>query len=605
MDSGTKTLEDTNLTAQPRHLQILLFDAERAWAHSQLLKASLSLPGTPTATRHHLIRRLSRAVLRADSLFSLVTALGSRVSAADRGQAAAYFLVLKGSLAFEQKKHREGLNALSVAHQLLATLAATAPTAHEEALANEMIDEIEPMLRFCAYSLQLDISRGTATLIQETATNEQGNLIKGYNELVAELEEGQGKEKREAVELSWRGKTIPIRNAQLVGVVRKVKDALATLVADRNVASGQSRKPKKGAARKEVMGARRMGTYDKALLILSEGEDVARQLVEDNKIGLSKAHSARSEAASAPLQLAHSYIVYQLLAIRIKRDLLLLGDTESKLKAREAKIADRERDFVATNGTKDPNKADVKVRKQRARVYPGLVKIYDGVLQSLEQMRELDVVEEDGELGVAVEARIAFIKALRSQSLSRTYVLLDEYPFSLSLNSRAKLYAREARSLASSLDLENSANDFEEPDFAGELLPLETPSFDALDASLFADYDLFSKRWCEVSGANVNAAEPEDLSLAELNLDGLVNTVRKTKKPEFYDVAYSYVVAFDMEALARKAGLRGAMVEEVEDIKKVEVEPTANNKMAVDKAEEEEKPQQEKKGWGFGLFGRK
>ena len=131
------------------------------------------------------------------------------------------------------------------------------------------------------------------------------------------------------------------------------------------------------------------------------------------QIALSRVHSSRFEASSAPLQLAHSYIGYQLLAIRIKRDLLLVQSTEAKLAAREAKIGEREKAFVAATGTKDPKKAEYKIRKQHARVFPGLVKIYDGILQSSEQMRELDVVEQDSELGVAVEARIAFVKATR------------------------------------------------------------------------------------------------------------------------------------------------------------------------------------------------
>jgi signal recognition particle subunit SRP68 len=93
------------------------------------------------------------------------------------------------------------------------------------------------------------------------------------------LEEQGKKEEREAVELVWRGRDIPVRSAELVGVVLKVKKAIASLEADKDVGG----KKKKGG-RKEVMGARRMGTYDKALLVLSEGEDVARQLVEDNKV---------------------------------------------------------------------------------------------------------------------------------------------------------------------------------------------------------------------------------------------------------------------------------------------------------------------------------
>lgn len=353
-----------------------------------------------------------------------------RISKAQQGQAAAYHLLMKGSLAFEQAKHREGLDALSVAHSLLTKLAETAETAHAEALANEMIDEVEPMLRFCAYKLELDTSRGVCELAEETAAEQQDKLVEGYSQLVAGLEEQGKKSQREAVELSWRGAHIPVRSAELVGVVLKVKQALASLEADRNIGADK----KKKSAKKDVMGARRMGTYDKALLVLSDAEEVARQLVEDNKVGsslwttrislcscpsrypqiaLSMSTSARFEASSTPLQLAHSYIVYQLLSVRTKRDLLLIEDTSSKLESREAKIREKEREYIIKTGSRDEDEAEKKVRKHRARVYPSLVKIYDGIVQSLEQMRDLEAVEQDGDLAAKVEARIAFVRAAR------------------------------------------------------------------------------------------------------------------------------------------------------------------------------------------------
>lgn len=189
--------------------------------------------------------------------------------------------MLKGSLAFEKNKHEEGLAALSLAHALLSRIASSSETAHGEALANEWIDDIEPMLRFCAYSLQLDISSGTETLIAETARKEESRLYKGYDALVEELEKGGGRLKRETVELKWRGRDIPVRNAQLVGVMLKVNTTLKGLEADKDVGSSQK---KKVAGRKEVMGAKRMATYDRTLLVLSEAEEVARQLVEDHKV---------------------------------------------------------------------------------------------------------------------------------------------------------------------------------------------------------------------------------------------------------------------------------------------------------------------------------
>ena len=131
------------------------------------------------------------------------------------------------------------------------------------------------------------------------------------------------------------------------------------------------------------------------------------------QIALSRVQSPRFEASSAPLQLAHSYLIYQHLSIRTKRNLLIIEYSKAKLAAREVKIAEAEADYLAKTGSKDPKAAANKVRKHRAKVYPSLVKLYENIIQSLEQMRDLEVVEQDGELAATVEARIAFVRAWR------------------------------------------------------------------------------------------------------------------------------------------------------------------------------------------------
>ena len=47
------------------------------------------------------------------------------------------------------------------------------------------------------------------------------------------------------------------------------------------------------------------------------------------------------------------------------------------------------------------------------RLYPGLVKLLDAVLQSLGQMRALSVVEDSPDLAAAVETRLSFTRARR------------------------------------------------------------------------------------------------------------------------------------------------------------------------------------------------
>ncbi|KAK4052428.1 signal recognition particle subunit srp68 [Microbotryomycetes sp. JL201] len=595
-----------------KHLQILLFETERAWAHAQEVKAAASNPQTLTGSRKHFIKRLAKAVGRAQQLNQVVASLSStKISSYQRGQVTAYFLTMKGLHDFEKGRHEAGVKTLSVAHELLIKLSETASSAHDQALANEMIDEVEPMLRFCAYKLEIDTSAGVGSLARETTSKEAEAVLSGYSALIEELDRSSQHRSRETVELTWRGKDVPVRSAELVDVVLKVKQAISSLVTDSSVqesAKGKGGKHRRSAA----MGSRRMVTYDKVLLVLSDAEAVASQLVDDNKVALSKSTSARHEASSAPLELARAVVIYQLLAVRIKRDLLLVQDTAAKLDAREAKIRDVEREYVAKTGRRDEEKADRKIRKQRARMYPSIVKLYDNVIQSLEQMRDLEAVEQDGDLATKVEARIAAVRASRCMYLARSYALVEQHASALSLNSRGKIYSRQARHNASSVF---DAQEFDEPDFADDLLPLSDESFDELDRQLEADYIVLSKAWFGVTGGLVgDNLEPEDLAVDELEIGSEPSKEKAKKKPAFYDVAFNYIAAFDMDAIARRAGLKqgaAGVAEDDDDEFHEAAEGEDDEQQGMDAEEEDEEQVQEqeaqpaKRGWGFGLFGRR
>jgi signal recognition particle subunit SRP68 len=119
------------------------------------------------------------------------------------------------------------------------------------------------------------------------------------------------------------------------------------------------------------------------------------------QIALARSHSARFQAATVPLQLAHSYLSYQLLSVRIQRDDALARDTLHQLQVRE-----RDR----PNG---PPISQTRKARRRSKAYAVIVKLYDGILQSLEQIRDLVIVEEDGDLSQIVEANLSLIKARR------------------------------------------------------------------------------------------------------------------------------------------------------------------------------------------------
>lgn len=107
------------------------------------------------------------------------------------------------------------------------------------------------------------------------------------------------------------------------------------------------------------------------------------------------------------------------------------------------------------------------------------------------------------------------------------------------------------------------------------------------------------KDWYDATGGKVEEDdEVDELPVEDLSLSEQSKGKGKAQPP-FYDVAYNYVVAFDMEAIAKKAGLRN---DQEEPEAKMHVEEVDERKR-----EEEMKQQQStpsKRGWGFGFFGR-
>ncbi|GAA6024403.1 hypothetical protein JCM11491_003540 [Sporobolomyces phaffii] len=594
-----------------KSLQVLLFDSERCWAQSQLLKSQLDDPSAAPSTKHHLAKRLSKASTRSLDLVELSqhALVAPRLSATDLAQIQAYHHVFAGTLAFERGHHARGVETLSVAYRLLEVLAESAGSATDEALFNEAIDDVEPMLRFCAYKSGRDTSKGVGVVATEVATEEKlAAAVVGWADLEKRLREEGSKGAKEQVEIRWRGEIVPVRNVELVDAAVKVRRVLESL--ERDGSGSKATGKKKADGKQEVLGARRMGTYDKALLTLGDAEQVASALVEDNKIALSKGQSARFEASSRPLLLFHSYVQYNLLSVRAKRDLLVIASATSKLAAREAKVVETESTYVARTETRNPQVAQDKIKRLRKKAYPGLVKVYDTVLLSLESMRDMEAVAQDDELATKVEARIEFVRAQRSVYVSRAYALADDFSSALALNSRAKLYSRQSRSTALSLspDLDfgpDAEGDEEsrELDFVYDLLPLDQNAYDAIDRQLEGDYDRLGKEWFEATGGDVEdrGDDADELPVEGLSLaESSAAAATKTRAPAFYDVAYNYVVAFDLEAIAKKAGLRPE--DDAGEPEPMQVEEASEPEK---KVEEEQQSTPSKRGWGFGLFGRR
>ncbi|KAG6830856.1 hypothetical protein H0H87_006916 [Tephrocybe sp. NHM501043] len=495
------------------HLQLLLLEAERAWAYSQDLSSQALLPANAahaSTLRHSSTGRFRRAVHWATQLLSHAQALHaqSRLSSENLLQVFVYTLILNGRLLRSKDDFEEALAQLGVARGVLDVLADKAATSKAQALYVLFSDEIGPEIRYCAHEMGREKAYDVDGIVQEASKGRREELVPGCAQLLEGLgKEGAGVEGRKRLEeLTWEGTPVPIRNPELVDVLLKVQEAEARLNGEKKEKSS-----KKGVA-----------AYDAILLALSDAEEVARKLVEAQQINGSTSSGTSGGPGGRDVQFVHAYIVYQLLSRRIQRDLLLVSALLTTSKASGSSV------------TKKSGK-NSKAEQVDSRLYPAVVKLLDTVLQSLDQMRTLSIVDDSPDLASAVEARTSFTKARRCLFLSQCYTPVKRYAEALTLLQHASIHIRET---LSSLSLLGPSDPISPSPSSPSYFPLPSSDITELESSIASTGLQFKRAWFTHNGGTIDQ-------------DG--ESAKKFEKPLFFNIALNYV-ELDMDRLATRAG---------------------------------------------------
>lgn len=529
-----------------RNLQLVLFDAERALAHSHEAKALLSKPGAPKSTRRDQVSWLRRAHKLATNLYEAAQELSSsRISKKTLAEITIYYLSIRAELHFERGAHAEVLADLAARRQLLGTLGSAARDSYDQALATEFADSYDPLIRFSAYKLGNTTSHDIAGVVADIDAEMMEDAVPGFAALNEALRAETNAEEMEAgrktlEDVKFAGEKVEFRNAELVAAMLKVQDALGRL----NKSKGKE--TRRGG----------MKGWDRVLHVLGEAEATARHLLDDHEAGPSA--SLRSTETAKSLSLAHQYIVYVLLSHRIQRDLLLVDS----LRAGSA-------------GSALPSDATVfKVPGGRAKVEEAVkslaafIKLYDTVLQSLSQVRSLAIVEEKDGVRRAAESAEAFYHATRCYNLARSHCIhpTPSYASAVQLLERAAKFVDQART-AHSGQLDE------------EIVHLTDGEIETLKTQI-SQLQLAAKRAL------------------------FAHTVTK---PVFYDGAFNYV-DLPMDELLEKAGRAPPAIQQPTAVKpapKVEKTREATREATPQPAgHEDDDGEQGKKGWLGGWFGR-
>ncbi|WVQ85217.1 hypothetical protein IAT38_007382 [Cryptococcus sp. DSM 104549] len=536
-----------------RHLQLLLFSAERALAFSHELKAL-------TAKNHNLKRDqlswLRQAYKLSTQLYAIAqtlsspsptTPLAGRIDARTFAEITIYHLTIQSELFFEKSNWISSLSSLACRRKLLTTLAEGAKDSYDQALAMEFIDSHDPLIRFCAYKLgraeSHDIEGVMAEIddeVMEESLPGLGSIVEGLRADIGVEEMEEGRRKLEDVEFA--GEKIELRNAEIVGVMVRVQDVLAKL------------------EQGKTKGGRGMRGWDRVLSVLGEAEAVARRLTEDHEASGSS-NSLRSTKTAQSLALAHQYIIYLLLTHRIRRDLALV-DT---LYASSSALPENPAQFKVPGG-----KAKL---EQAVKTLGSVVKLYDAILQSLRQAGELSIVQEKEAVRGGVEGLEAFYHATRCYNLARLHCIHPN------------------------------------PSYSSATQLLETASLSLRQASDFLSAPI-SEAIVALTESSIPSLEKSISSLEKAAKKGLFS--QTVQKPIFFDMAFNFV-DLPIEELQKLAG-REVAEQKVEKAAKPTAKPVESAKKSRETRETtpapgekdaEQESQEGKKGWLGGWFGRK
>ncbi|KAG8785976.1 hypothetical protein FRC15_000352 [Serendipita sp. 397] len=507
-------VDPENLTST--HLQLLLFETERVWAYAQEL-LEIYVKSNETSDKRRAMSRIRRAQSWGTRLLQQCTVLfeSSKLQPSYFLEVVTYELLVKGRFQRIREEFDTGVESLSVARSMLDELAANASTSHDQAIATVFIDEIAPEIRHCAHSLGHKRAYDIDSIVKEVAPRNRQKLVPQYEKIVAGMKEDRyktakgGKDTQQMLRnLEWEGEVVPLRNPELVDAFLKIEVASEKL---EEKASVQTGKNDASTSQRHTKSRRKVAAFDGILQALSDAETIARKLSEAKRLAGSGGLESSSGGGTGPvtrdIHFVHSFTTYQLLTRRTQRDLLLI----------EALVSDNS----------GPEKASNAAAPEDPRVNPAVVKIYDTILQNLNQMRTLTVVDESTDVAAATEARIAYIRAARCLYMAHTYVSLKRYAEAVSLTQTAQIRIREARFQLSLLSTQETAPE-------NRYFPLGEKEIAELENKITKEATKMKVDWFAHSG-------------------GATGENATFKKPLFYDIAFNSIED-PLEKIQKRAG---------------------------------------------------
>ncbi|KAH6631902.1 hypothetical protein F5144DRAFT_235296 [Chaetomium tenue] len=402
------------------YVYLQLLTAERTWAHAMSMKAShtADTKGMTGKARSHIVSRLEKGARTAERLAQALSSSASGASSTDTLDARAYAALLRGAALFEKQSWDACLKSYAVCRIIYSALATSAKGDVFKDLLSETID---PSIRYAAYQAKIPRTQPIPTIARkafESADPELADQIKELNPAVLEHGDPDAAKGAEGAPttLTWRGREVKIEDAAIAVAWAAVGTARGQL-AERLATTGTLH-PKDMAA-----------SYDEILIASQDAVDATKQAIDE----LRAEGVTQGDARMQSLQITRTAVNYEMISWRIGRNRVLVGENDGvkmefgptsrrKRQAEEESEADRSRDEAPG--------------RQIARLKEKVV-LYDGILQSLESIKELPGVANDQDLSGRLEATSQYFTALKSLTIARSHAIAGNTVNSLALTKHA------------------------------------------------------------------------------------------------------------------------------------------------------------------------
>ncbi|ORX47499.1 hypothetical protein DM01DRAFT_1385889 [Hesseltinella vesiculosa] len=373
-----------------RYLHLFVYETERAWAYSMELKQE-STNSLDTRKRHHLTKRLKRAVESAKQLY--VHCEQQVVDPRTLLYAKAYAATIQGYLDFEQQQWSACLASLLEARTIYDRFATTSHSTNPQqaSLAYAAIDDMDANLRFCAYKLQCPTDQDMDTLIASLKKQHSLDALESQLTSTLGVSPATTQDGRANNTFLWRYEPLTLTQPALADAVHHARDVTGSLDLSNTDDDKQV-----------------VERYDAVLSAWADVEKRVKKLVKEDKEAAAKVASTKSSKASEQMAWVQTFVTYHYYAYTIQRNKALLSTLE----------------------------------KTQHRI-----KLWDDILKQVGYIQDLTGVKERHAFESELDILTGFFKAQRCLLVAVAYVDSQMMPEALALYQRAQTHLVQTKQL--------------------------------------------------------------------------------------------------------------------------------------------------------------